>query len=83
MSACQAQQSQTAIDIMMINANIKTVSPTSATNDMSSFPIGNPLYPTLLREQHSKYTYKCNSKGEVTQVEISTNDGANSEVTIN
>ena len=38
---------QTAIDIMMINANIKTVSPTPATNDMSSFPIGNPLYPTL------------------------------------
>ena len=74
---------QTAIDIMMINANIKTVSPTSATNDMSSFPIGNPLYPTLLRERHSKYTYKCNSKGEVTQVEISANDRTNSELTIN
>jgi len=74
---------QTAIDIMMINAGIKTVSATSATNDMASFPIGNPLYPNVLREQYSKYMYKCDSRGEITQIAISASEGTNSELTTN
>jgi prepilin-type N-terminal cleavage/methylation domain-containing protein len=60
---------QTAMDLMMVQGEIQNVNPTSATSDMSSFPTGNPLYPRYVREATSQYHYRCDSRGEVTQVE--------------
>jgi prepilin-type N-terminal cleavage/methylation domain-containing protein len=61
---------QTAMDIMMINSETRTIVSTPKTNDMSNFPAGSSLYPEYLRERYSKYTYKCNSRGEVVQYEM-------------
>jgi prepilin-type N-terminal cleavage/methylation domain-containing protein len=59
---------QTAMDTMMAKEGITTVSATSATNNMSSFPTGNSLYPDYLRTATSKGTYSCDSTGLVAQV---------------
>lgn len=68
---------QTAMDMMMINSGLKTVAPTLATSDMSSFPMYNPLYPQFLREQHSQWSYQCNSKGEVSQIQTLSSENNN------
>lgn len=59
---------QTAMDTMMAKEGKSSVTATSATNDMSAFPTGNPLYPNYLRTKTTKGTYSCNTAGEVTQV---------------
>jgi len=59
---------QTAMDTMMAKENLKTVTATSATNDMSAFPTGKPLYPNYLRTKTTEGTYSCDATGLVTQV---------------
>jgi type IV pilus assembly protein PilA len=58
---------QTAMDTMMAKTHITTVTATSATSNMSSFPTGNGLYPTYLRTANTKGTYSCDTTGLVTQ----------------
>lgn len=58
---------QTAMDTMMANAGLTSVTATSATNDMSAFPTGNPLYPNYMRTATTKGTYSCGTSGNVTQ----------------
>ena len=58
---------QTAMDTMMAKGSITSVTATSATSNMSSFPTGNVLYPTYLRTASTKGTYSCDSTGLVTQ----------------
>jgi type IV pilus assembly protein PilA len=59
---------QTAMDTMMAKARLSSVTATSATDDMSSFPTGNALYPSYLRTMTTKGTYSCSTTGNVTQV---------------
>lgn len=59
---------QTAMDIMMATNHYTSVNATAATANMSSFPTGNPLYPSYLRTAASKGTYSCDATGLVTQV---------------
>jgi type IV pilus assembly protein PilA len=58
---------QTAMDTMMAKAALTSVSATAATSNMSSFPIGNPLYPDYVRTGATKGTYSCSTTGLVTQ----------------
>ena len=58
---------QTAMDTMMAKTHITTVTVTAATNNMSSFPTGNGLYPTYLRTALTKGTYSCDATGLVSQ----------------
>jgi prepilin-type N-terminal cleavage/methylation domain-containing protein len=59
---------QTAMDIMMANLHITSVTVTTVTSNMSAFPTGHPLYPTYLRTATTKGTYSCDATGLVTQV---------------
>ncbi len=59
---------QTAMDTMMAKNHITTVTATGATSNMSSFPTGNPLYPTYLRTANTKGQYSCDETGLVSQV---------------
>jgi len=59
---------QTSMDTMMAKESLKTVTATSATNDMSAFPTGKPLYPNYLRTRTTEGTYSCDTTGLVTQV---------------
>ena len=59
---------QTAIDTMMAKNSLSSVTDTSATSNMSSFPTGNVLYPDYLRTATTKGTYSCSTTGLVTQV---------------
>jgi type IV pilus assembly protein PilA len=61
---------QTAMDTMMANSGLSTVSAvTSATSDMTAFPSSTtPLYPNYLRSTPTKGTYTCTTSGLVTQV---------------
>jgi prepilin-type N-terminal cleavage/methylation domain-containing protein len=59
---------QTAMDCMMIQSNINTVTATNATANMAAFPIGHPLYPNYLRDTLAKGTYSCTTNGSVTRV---------------
>lgn len=58
---------QTAMDSMMAQNALTSVTVTAATDNMSSFPTGNVLYPTYLRFQTTKGTYSCDGTGLVTQ----------------
>ena len=58
---------QTAMDAMMASLHLTTVSVTSATSNMSSFPAGNGLYPNYLRTAATKGTYSCDGTGLVKQ----------------
>jgi len=58
---------QTAMDIMMAKLHITTVTATAATQNMSSFPTGNALYPNYLRTANTQGTYSCDTTGLVTQ----------------
>ncbi|HSW57333.1 MAG TPA: type II secretion system protein [Dehalococcoidales bacterium] len=60
---------QTAMDTMMIVNGIQAVAITSDTRDMAAFPHGNPLYPEYIRNTATQFKYKCDSRGEVTQVD--------------
>lgn len=65
----ELQSVQIAMDLMMANSGIWSVTAvTSATNDMSAFPMGNPLYPNTLLMSKTTGTYTCDSSGFVTQV---------------
>jgi type IV pilus assembly protein PilA len=61
---------QTAVDTMMSNLGLSTVSAvTSATSDMTAFPSSTtPLYPNYLRNATTKGTYTCTTTGLITQV---------------
>ena len=59
---------QTAMDTMMAKESLQSVTATSATNDMSAFPTGKPLYPNYLRTRITTGTYSCDATGLVTQV---------------
>ena len=59
---------QTAVDTMMAKNSLTSVTGTSATSNMSSFPSGNALYPNYLRTATTKGTYSCSTTGLVTQV---------------
>jgi prepilin-type N-terminal cleavage/methylation domain-containing protein len=59
---------QTAMDTMMAKGGLTSVTATAATNNMSAFPTGNPLYPNYLRTATSTGTYSCSTTGLVTQV---------------
>jgi prepilin-type N-terminal cleavage/methylation domain-containing protein len=59
---------QTAMDTMMAKEELTSVTATAATNNMSAFPTGKPLYPNYLRTATSKGTYSCSTTGLVTQV---------------
>jgi hypothetical protein len=56
---------QTAMDTMMIGKGLKEVRATRATDDMSSFPTGTPLYPEYLRDQTSHKRYTCDITGQI------------------
>jgi prepilin-type N-terminal cleavage/methylation domain-containing protein len=58
---------QTAVDTMMAKTGLTTLTVTTATNDMSAFPKGNPLYPDYLRTETTTGTYSCSTTGLVTQ----------------
>ncbi len=58
---------QSAMDVMMAKLHITTVTVTAASQNMSSFPTGHPLYPTYLRTATTKGTYSCDATGLVTQ----------------
>jgi prepilin-type N-terminal cleavage/methylation domain-containing protein len=62
---------QTAMDAMMAKASLASVNTTSATSDMSAFPLdvgsSNYLYPNFLRKATTKGTYSCTTTGNVTQ----------------
>jgi prepilin-type N-terminal cleavage/methylation domain-containing protein len=58
---------QTSMDTMMAKTHITTVTVTAATNNMSSFPTSNGLYPTYLRTALTKGTYSCDATGLVSQ----------------
>ena len=58
---------QSAMDVMMAKLFLTTVTATAATQNMSSFPTGHPLYPTYLRTANTKGTYSCDATGLVTQ----------------
>ncbi len=58
---------QTAMDTMMAKTHITTVAVTPATDNMSSFPTGNGLYPTYLRTALTNGTYSCDATGLVKQ----------------
>jgi type IV pilus assembly protein PilA len=59
---------QTAMDVMMAKNSLTSVTATSATSNMSSFPTGNALYPNYLRTATTTGTYSCGTTGLVTQV---------------
>jgi prepilin-type N-terminal cleavage/methylation domain-containing protein len=70
----QAEESiiQTAMDCMMAKENLASVSDTSgvnATNNMSDFPLDDPLYPEYVRFELAQGTYSCDTTGEVTLVD--------------
>lgn len=58
---------QTAMDVMMARNNLSSVTATTATSNMSSFPTGNALSPNYLRTGTTKGTYSCSTTGLVTQ----------------
>jgi type IV pilus assembly protein PilA len=58
---------QTAMDTMMARLRLSSVTVTAATNNMSNFPTGNPLYPNYLRTASTTGTYSCDATGLVTQ----------------
>jgi type IV pilus assembly protein PilA len=58
---------QTAMDSMMAKNALTTVAATAATDNMSNFPTGNPLYPDYLRMASTQGTYSCSTTGLVTQ----------------
>lgn len=58
---------QTAMDTMMAKTGVTTVTATSATDNMSAFPTGSPLYPDYLRTATTTGTYSCSTSGLVTQ----------------
>jgi len=58
---------QTAVDTMMANEALPTVTATAATSDMAAFPTGNPIYPNYLRTATAKGTYSVGATGTVTQ----------------
>jgi type IV pilus assembly protein PilA len=60
---------QTAMDTMMAKNHLTSVTATGATNNMSSFPAGNGLYPNYLRTANTQGTYSCSTTGLVTQVD--------------
>jgi type IV pilus assembly protein PilA len=59
---------QTAMDAMMAKNALTSVSATAATDNMSAFPTGHPLYPDYLRTAVTQGTYACSTTGLVTQV---------------
>ena len=58
---------QTAMDVMMARSSISTVTLTSGTTDMSTFPTGNVLYPDYMRTGNTTGTYSCTATGLVNQ----------------
>ena len=58
---------QTAMDTMMAKAGLSSVTATSATANMTSFPTGSALYPDYLRTATTKGTYSCSTTGLITQ----------------
>ncbi len=64
---------QTAMDTMMVDRGIDTVTAKSATDDMSAFPRSvqssgeTSLYPDYLRTEETVGTYSCVVSGLVTQ----------------
>ena len=58
---------QTAMDSMMAQNGLSTVTVTAATDNMSTFPTGNVLYSTYLRFESTKGTYSVDATGLVTQ----------------
>jgi type IV pilus assembly protein PilA len=67
-AAAEKSLVQSAMDTMMVNLGLSTVTATAATSDMTSFPTGNPLYPNYMRSTTTKGTYSCTTTGLVTQV---------------
>ncbi|OGO25024.1 MAG: hypothetical protein A2144_14970 [Chloroflexi bacterium RBG_16_50_9] len=59
---------QTALDTMMAKNSLSSITATAATDNMSSFPTGNALYPNYLRTATTKGTYSSSTTGLVTQV---------------
>ena len=59
---------QTAMDSMMAEKNVSTVTATAATSNMSAFPTApHQLYPDYLRAATTKGTYSCSDTGLVSQ----------------
>ena len=66
-AAAELSTVQTAMDIMMAKNDLSSVTATAATDNMSSFPTGNALYPDYLRTAITNGTYSCSTTGLVTQ----------------
>ncbi len=56
---------QTAMDTMIADKGLASVSATDKTNRMSTFPAGNPLYPDYLDVLKTRGLYSCDSSGLV------------------
>jgi type IV pilus assembly protein PilE len=59
---------QAAMDTMMAKEGLTSVTATEATNEMTAFPTGMPLYPNYLQTATSTGTYSCDSTGLVLQI---------------
>jgi type IV pilus assembly protein PilA len=59
---------QSSMDTMMSKLGLSAVTAVStATNDMSIFPTGNPLNPNYLPSAKTTGTYTCTTSGLITQ----------------
>ncbi|UCB42766.1 MAG: PQQ-like beta-propeller repeat protein [Dehalococcoidales bacterium] len=56
---------QTAMDIMIAEKGLISVTATDRTNRMSAFPEGNPLYPDYLDIEITEGQYSCDSEGSI------------------
>ena len=66
-AAAEKATIQTGMDVMMARLSLSSVNVTAATNDMSAFPTGYPLYPNYMRSANTTGTYSCSATGLITQ----------------
>ena len=68
-AAAELSVVQSAMDAMMAKENVSSVNVTSATNDMSAFPVDATatLYPGYVRTRYTNGTYSSNATGFVVQ----------------
>jgi type IV pilus assembly protein PilA len=56
---------QTAMDAMMADKELTTVTVTEGKDDMSAFPSDHPLWPKYMRTKTTTNTYDCDDTGAV------------------
>jgi prepilin-type N-terminal cleavage/methylation domain-containing protein len=69
-AATELDTVQTAMDVMMANERLTTVTGTGPTTDMSAFPTGNELWPNYMRTHNTSENYTCGTSGNISQTII-------------